>query len=121
MSASADDLHTPPSLFASLLAGLLLVSGCGFPKTVASPPAPLTADEVALAQKQSPQANSDTLNAGRTHYIAKCNGCHGYPDIATIADDKWPEIMKRMAKKSDLSAEQESQVLAFVLAAKSRK
>lgn len=111
----------PPLLASLMLASLTPLAGCGFPKTVASPPAPLTDDEITLAQKQSPQSNGDTLNAGRTLYVAKCNGCHGYPDIATIADGEWPEIVKRMAKKSDISSEQEAQVLAFIRAAKDRK
>ena len=49
-------------------------------------------------------------------FVAKCNGCHGYPAIESISDDRWPDIMKRMAAKADLTETQERDVLHFILA-----
>ncbi len=107
---------------AGLLAivGSALVVACGFPKTVDGPPPAITPAQAERAAQERPGVNAAALNGGRELYVAKCNGCHGYPDIATIPDEKWPEIMKRMGKKSDLTDEQSNQVLAFVRAAQKK-
>lgn len=102
------------------IAGGALVVACGFPKTVDGPPPAITPAQAERAAQEQPGVNQASLNGGRELYAAKCNGCHGYPDIATIPDEKWPEIMQRMGKKSDLTPEQSNQVLAFVRTAKKK-
>jgi len=100
------------ALFLALLV-LVLVTGCGFPKTGAAPPA-LAAGEVTAATTKWPDATPAELTAGHDAFIAKCNGCHGYPDLATISADRWPDIMARMGKKADLDAKSTQAVLRFV-------
>lgn len=100
------------------LAALTLVAGCGFPKTVDKPPPALSAAQVEKESQGHPGTTQASLNGGRDAFVAKCNGCHGYPDLSTIADDKWPDIVKRMGKKSDLDEQQTAQVLGFIRASR---
>jgi len=97
-----------PKLTVPSLLVALLVSACGFPKTTERPPALTEAD---LA------TNREALALGGTTFAAKCNGCHGYPDVASVPADRWPAIVKEMAGKASLTPAQESATLAFVLAA----
>lgn len=103
------------------LASLVLATftaACGFPKTVDRPPPPIGAAQAERAAQGHPGVTRATLDSGRDLFAAKCNGCHGYPDTTTIADEKWPETISRMGKKANLSEDQSNQVLAFIRAAK---
>ncbi|MFO0677032.1 MAG: hypothetical protein U0169_10875 [Polyangiaceae bacterium] len=95
---------------------LASLGACGFPKTVDGPPPVVTAEIAEREAKARPGTSLESLSAGRDLFAAKCNGCHGYPDLATVSEAKWPEILTRMGKKSDLSEAQTAQVLAFVRA-----
>jgi hypothetical protein len=97
----------------------ILGSGC-YPKAGPAPAA-LSADSVARASTRWPGVTASSLSAGRDHFVAKCNGCHDYPDLAAIPDGRWPDIVERMAKKAQLGAEERDAVLHFVLAARSER
>lgn len=97
------------------------VSGAGcFPKAGAAPPAPSAAG-VSWAAARWPGASAASLSTGRDHFLAKCNGCHSYPDLASISEGSWPAIVERMAKKAGLQGEQGTAVLQFVLTARSEQ
>lgn len=93
---------------------LLAITACGYPKTGAAP-GPVTTTAAETAATRWPGTTPASLNTGRETFLAKCNDCHGYPDIKLIADDRWPAILKRMGKKADLTPEQTETVLRFVL------
>lgn len=101
---------------AVLLLPLALVA-CGYPKTAAAP-GPLAPTAVESAAARWPGTTTESLSAGRELFLAKCNDCHGHPDIKLIADDRWPGILERMAKKADLTPEQTERVLHFILTAR---
>ncbi len=107
-----------------VLAPLALVvlgaSGCflGYPKTVQTAPGAVSPAQVSAAQQKWPDATEAQLTQGHDLFTAKCNGCHGYPDVATIADEKWPDIMKSMGSKADLDDKQTEAVLRFVVSSK---
>jgi mono/diheme cytochrome c family protein len=94
-----------------------LQAGC-YPKG-APPPPPLSADAVASALARWPGATASELAAGHELFLAKCNGCHNYPDLAALSEDRWPGILDKMAKKAHLSPPERDEVLRFVLAARS--
>jgi cytochrome c5 len=101
---------------------LFIVAGaattaCGFPKTGAAP-APLSPAQVDGATAKSPAVSAQSLSTGHDLFIAKCNGCHGYPDLGSIAEERWPAVMKQMAHKADLNDSQGDDVLHFILAAR---
>jgi cytochrome c5 len=101
---------------AVLALSLAAAVACGFPKTGAAPP-PLSPAQTASALT-SPGVTEQSLTAGHDAFIAKCNGCHGYPDLGSISVEKWPDVMMRMAHKADLTESQGNDVLHFILASR---
>ena len=95
----------------------LMEAGC-YPRA-APPPGALSANSVTWASTRWPGVTASSLSTGRDLFISKCNGCHGYPDLAAIADKRWPDIVESMAKKSHLDAEGRDAVLHYVLASRS--
>ena len=91
-------------------------AGC-FPKAGPAPGA-VSAEAVARASARWPGVTAGALSTGRDHFLAKCNGCHGYPDLAAVPEARWPDIVERMAKKSGLGADEKDAVLHYVLAAR---
>jgi hypothetical protein len=102
-----------------LLCALGGLTGC-YPKA-GPPPAALSESSVASASTRWPGATAGALAAGRDLFLAKCDGCHNYPDLTAIAEEQWPGILDRMAKKSHLDAEERDEVLHYVLAARSEQ
>jgi len=96
---------------------LALLAAC-YPKA-APPPGALSANAVASASAQSPGVTATSLSAGRELFLAKCNGCHAYPDLTAISEDRWPGILNSMAKKSHLGPDERTEVLQFILASRS--
>jgi hypothetical protein len=108
-----------PMLLSFALLSPALAVGC-FPKAADAPP-PLSPEGVTWSSTRWPGTNASSLASGREHFVAKCNGCHGYPDLASITEDRWPAIVERMANKAGLAAEQREAVLRFVLASRSER
>ncbi len=104
---------------ALLAVGVAIEAGC-YPK-VAPAPGALSASSVAWASTRWPGVTEASLTAGRDHFVAKCNGCHGYPDLAAIPEGRWPDIVERMARKSHLGTEEGTAVLHYVLASRSEQ
>ena len=106
------DLVRVPSLVL-----IVALSACGFPKTAAAPGA-VSPAEVTAATGKWPDATEAQLKTGRDAFVARCNHCHGYPDLSSVPDDKWPDVMDRMGKNASLDATQKEAVLRFILTAK---
>ncbi len=104
-------------LAASLVTSLFVAAGC-YPKAAGAPP-PLSAAGVDRAVARWPGTAPASLATGRELFVAKCNGCHGYPDLAAIQDDRWPSIVKSMAGKAHLGPAEGEAVLHFILASRS--
>ena len=104
---------------AALAAIGLLGAGC-FPKGAPVPGA-LSPAGVTWATGRWPGVTAASLSAGRDHFVAKCNGCHSYPDLAAIPEARWPEIMERMGKKAGLGAEDKEAVLRYLLASRAEQ
>ena len=100
----------------ALLACASLFTAC-YPKS-ADAPAAISPASVSYAAEKWPGVTEASLSSGREAFLAKCNGCHGYPDLMAISDDKWPSIVERMGSKSDLDEAKTKDVLHFVLASK---
>jgi hypothetical protein len=98
------------------VAALVFVLGC-YPKVSAAPPV-LSAADADRAAARWPGVSASSLLAGRDHFLAKCNGCHGYPDLSAISDERWPAIVTRMAGKAHLTPEEGDGVLHFILASR---
>ncbi len=101
---------------AALVVVGLLSAGC-FPKAAPAPPA-LSANSVTRASARWPGVTAEALAMGRDRFVARCNGCHGYPDLRAIAEDRWPGIVTEMGKKANLGDAERDAVLHFVLTAR---
>jgi len=88
---------------------------CGFPKS-GPVPGPVSAETVTAAKAKNLQASEATLTQGRELFVAKCNNCHGHPDVNYKTEAQWPEVVKRMSSKADLDQKQGDAVLQFILA-----
>jgi hypothetical protein len=108
--------HIRIVLGVALLAVGFIHAGC-YPKA-GPPPEAVSGDKVTSASTRWPGVTESSLAAGRETFLAKCNGCHDYPDLAAIPDEDWPAIIERMGKKAELDAAKTDEVLHFVLASK---
>ncbi len=95
----------------------LTLSGCFFPRA-GPPPGPLSSELLELATQRWPDSSPESLEQGRKAFLASCDGCHAYPDLAHYTEDRWPIIMKRMGPKSDLAQEDSDRVLQFIFVAR---
>ena len=57
---------------------------------------------------------------GRVLFVDHCAKCHAYPAVHAVPDEKWPQVMHSMAKKSHLGPDDEQKMLRFVLTAGAR-
>jgi cytochrome c5 len=103
----------------TLFVALGAAAGC-YPKG-APPPKPLTDEGVSKASAKFAGETAESLKEGHDLFIAKCNGCHDYPDLVAVSEEDWPSIMKRMADKSDVPPEKGDKMLHYVLAARSEQ
>ena len=97
----------------------LAVTSC-YPKAGPAPQA-LSADAVASAGVRWPGVTASSLAAGRDLFLARCNGCHAYPDLASVPEADWPHVLDGMARKSHLDAQGRDAVLHFVLASRAEQ
>jgi mono/diheme cytochrome c family protein len=118
MRVNKRDLHRIV-LRAALVTVGFTEAGC-YPK-VAPPPGALSANSAASAATRWPGVTVSSLSHGHDLFLANCNACHGYPDLATIADERWPAIIEKMAKKAGLGTEDRDAILHFVLASRSEQ
>jgi len=63
-----------------------------------------------------PPATPET-EGGRELYAGKCHGCHRLYAPSRVAPEKWPALMEKMAVKAKLTPDEESRILAYLLAA----
>ena len=84
-----------------------MLAGCVTLDTAVPPVATLTAHG----------KNSATLEAGRRVYLESCTHCHKPEPVRDFAAARWPGIIGEMAGRAKLSAAQQRDVLAYVLAA----
>jgi hypothetical protein len=94
-------------LLAPLLATTVLFSACVSVEKIAPPVAQLSVGGSAMV-----------LEHGRHIYLGKCTSCHAAEPVAKYPATRWPGIIREMSADAKLSADDESAVLAYVLAAR---
>lgn len=58
--------------------------------------------------------NAEKLTQGKTIYDNSCGKCHDLPNPEAHTDEQWVGIMKSMAPKAKLNAEQSALVYDYV-------
>lgn len=98
---------------ATALAASLLAAACMSLERAAPPVTP------AMVHAAPAPATLTDLEAGRQVYLSKCLGCHAVEPVAKHSLQAWPRIVASMSKRSKLTSQQEQQLLAYLLAARS--
>lgn len=102
--------------FAALGCIALALVAC-FPKS-GPVPGPVSPEMAQAAINKWPGTTESSLAEGRQLFTARCNKCHGYPDVNAKAEGEWPHILDEMAEKAKLDGAQKNKVLHFVLASR---
>lgn len=61
--------------------------------------------------------NTASLESGRRIYLDACTRCHVAEPVRDYSAARWPAIIADMSERSKLTAAEERDVLAYVLAA----
>jgi mono/diheme cytochrome c family protein len=89
-----------------LLLIALAIPACVSLDTVAPPVSQVVATRTPLSQ----------LEAGRRIYLGKCTACHAAEPIRNYTIAQWDPIMVEMAEETNLTAEEDAAVRAYIRA-----
>jgi cytochrome c5 len=89
---------------------LLFIAACSKQAVVA--PSQADADR---ASAKFPGITLAEINEGKSLYEANCGKCHGLKKPASRNEEKWRQIVPRMAKKAKIDAETEAKILKYVV------
>jgi hypothetical protein len=94
----------------SAIITLFIVSCANF-----APPPTITP---ALIANASPDhASARDLATGRNLFVSRCVECHTLPSVTKHSPGEWPHLVSRMAGRANLSASEQSAVIAYLRAA----
>ena len=85
------------------------MGGCVAIETLAPP--------VTVTMAASARTSASVLEQGRRLYVSRCATCHSLDPLSKYTASRWREIIDDMADEAELTASEESSVLAYVLAA----
>ncbi|WP_345253175.1 hypothetical protein [Flaviaesturariibacter amylovorans] len=100
---------------AALAATVLACSPKTQPAATNTSGTPSSGTSTASTTPAAPAANS-LVTAGHQVYNAKCGRCHNLKDPANYTAERWEPILQKMAPMAKLSADETSQVRAYVQA-----
>jgi cytochrome c5 len=89
---------------------LFIVSCANF----ASPPAITPA---LIANARPDHSTAKDLATGRNLFVSRCLECHALPSVTKHLPDEWPHLVSRMSGRANLSASDQSAIIAYLRAA----
>lgn len=101
----------PPAIAVGL--GLLLAA------CMQQPP-PVTPQQIARAHATWPTVTPAAVQRGRTLFLSRCSACHDPPKPAKRSPDAWAHQVGKMAKRAHLSADEQTQITAYLRSASER-
>ena len=96
---------------AALFLLVAALSGCG------QPPPEVTPGLAGRARAHWPEAAEATLRHGRETFLTHCGRCHSHPDPAHHDEKEWTYYVREMAPRAQLEADEQRDVLRFLIAA----
>jgi hypothetical protein len=90
----------------------LFLPGCAFDKFTPPPVSPAL-----IANSRHDHADAPTLSHGRTLFVSRCLECHTLPPVTKYSRDEWPYLVSRMSNRANLSASDQSAIIAYLRAA----
>jgi mono/diheme cytochrome c family protein len=94
-----------------LFVGALAVGAC------AGPFHPVTANDVRIAAARFPGSSRESLEAGRHILLSHCGRCHRPFEPSAFRAERWPGLVREMAKPAGLDAREEELVVRYLMAA----
>ena len=98
------------ALVVSAMVTLFIVSCANF----ASPPAITPA---LIANARPDHASAKELATGRNLFVSRCLECHTLPSVTKHSPNEWPHLVSRMSGRANLSASDQSAIIAYLRAA----
>lgn len=86
------------------------VAGCANLSSIAPPVTPAMV-------AASGGSNTETLESGRRIYTDQCTACHSAEPVVNHGPAEWRRIVADMGQRSRLNRDQESALIAYILAA----
>lgn len=65
----------------------------------------------------APDNDARELEHGRTLFLNRCLQCHTLPAVTKYSAAEWPGLVRGMAARAELNAEQEREIIAYLRAA----
>jgi len=94
----------------STIITLFIVSCANF-----APPPAITPALIANARPD--HASAKDLATGRNLFVSRCLECHTLPSVTKHSPDEWPTLVSRMSGRANLSASDQSAIIAYLRAA----
>jgi len=103
------------------VAGMILAAGLGLSAGLAGCAAGTgsipTAEELYAAGTLSRGADAVAVRRGRAVYVTECGACHRLHLPSEYSPEEWRPIVRRMAERASLGAEQAADLEAYLAAA----
>lgn len=96
-----------------IIIAALFLAACGTALKLSLPtPSQSDADRGATS---FPGLTVEDLNKGKQAYEGNCAGCHSLYSPSKFSEEKWKKEVPKMAKKANVNADTENQILKYVL------
>ena len=95
---------------ASAVITLLIVSCANF----APPP---EVSPALIANARPDHVDAEQLQNGHRLFVSRCLECHTLPPVTKYSRDEWPYLVSRMSNRANLSASDQSAIIAYLRAA----
>jgi hypothetical protein len=70
-----------------------------------------------IANAHYDHAEPQTLSLGRALFVSRCLECHTLPLVTKYSPHEWPHLVSRMSGRANLSASDQSAIVAYLRAA----
>jgi cytochrome c1 len=94
----------------SAIVSLFIVSCANF-----APPPAITPALIANARPD--HVDAEQLQNGHRLFVSRCLECHTLPPVTKYSRDEWPYLVSRMSNRANLSASDQSAIIAYLRAA----
>ena len=91
---------------------VMQMSGCLSLEEMAPP-----VDSTIIALAAESGISPETLVHGRQVYLTRCISCHGVEPVDRYSQDHWQAILPEMADEAKLDAQQQTDLLGYLLTA----
>jgi mono/diheme cytochrome c family protein len=70
-----------------------------------------------ISNARSDHVDSEQLQNGRRLFVSHCLECHTLPRVTKYNREQWPHLVSRMSSRANLSASDQSAIIAYLRAA----